>query len=87
MEDLMETETTLPVGATTAPKQEKVILDVTALPTMAQLEEQYLNLVLAQTGGNKVKTAKNLGFSVKTIYNKLDGYKADETLRDSAQGS
>jgi len=83
-----QTTTSLPVGA--APKPDatsQIFLEVTKLPTMAELEQQYLNLVLAQTGGNKVKTAKILGFSVKTIYNKLDGYKADEALRDSTQGS
>ncbi len=85
----METQTTLPVGTQTSGKPEKVVLDVTALPTMEELERQYLNLVLAQTGGNKVKTAKILGFSVKTIYNKLDGYKENgsETVRDSEKGS
>jgi DNA-binding NtrC family response regulator len=85
----METQTTLPVGAQAGGKQEKVVLDVTALPTMEEVERQYLNLVLAQTGGNKVKTAKILGFSVKTIYNKLDGYKENESeiVRDSEKGS
>lgn len=84
----METQTTLPVGATQPQvKAEKLVLDVSQLPTMAELERTYLEAVLAQTGGNKVKTAKILGFSVKTIYNKLDGYKADETLRNSPQGS
>jgi DNA-binding NtrC family response regulator len=84
----METQTTLPVGATQPQvKAEKLVLDVSELPTMADLERKYLEAVLAQTGGDKVKTAKILGFSVKTIYNKLDGYKADETLRNSPQGS
>jgi DNA-binding NtrC family response regulator len=72
----METQTTLPVGTSTVNKQEKVVLDVTNMPSMAELERQYLNLVLTQNGGNKVTTAKILGFSVKTIYNKLDEYKA-----------
>lgn len=85
----MEANATLPVGAigVTGNKQEKVTLDVTALPTMEELEKQYLNLVLAQTGGNKVKTAKILGFSVKTVYNKLDEYKDAEAVRTDTQGS
>lgn len=85
----MEIHEALPSGVQTTSKQEKVMLDVTALPTMEELERQYLNLVLAQTGGNKVKTAKILGFSVKTIYNKLDGYKENgpEIVRDSEKGS
>lgn len=84
----MEIETILPVGASQpSTKTEKLVLDVSELPTMAELERRYLEAVLAQTGGNKAKTAKILGFSVKTIYNKLDGYKAGETLRDRPQGS
>lgn len=86
----METNVTLPVGASQPNvKAENLVLDVSGLPTMAELERTYLETVLAKMGGNKVKTAKILGFSVKTIYNKLDGYKANgsETLRDSSQGS
>jgi len=86
----METQTTLPVGASLPNvKVETLVLDVSQLPTMAEVERKYLEAVLSQTGGNKVKTAKILGFSVKTIYNKLDGYKANEpqTLRDSSSGS
>lgn len=52
-------------------------IDVTNLPTMAEVERQYLTMVLEQTGGNKVQTAKILGLTVKTIYNKLNSYKAE----------
>jgi len=84
----METQTTLPVGvAQASPREEKIVLDVSELPTMADVERKYLEAVLVHTGGNKVKAAKILGFSVKTIYNKLDGYKADEAVRHSPQGS
>lgn len=84
----METQTTLPVGALQPnAKADKLVLDVSELPTMAEVERKYLEAVLAQTGGNKVKTAKILGFSVKTIYNKLDGYKANEVVCDRPQGS
>lgn len=79
----METQTTLASGVTAvsaAPeKKETVTLDVSGFPTMEELERQYLNLVLEKNGGNKVQTAKILGFSVKTIYNKLDAYKSNET--------
>jgi DNA-binding NtrC family response regulator len=78
----METQTTLASGVVArgegTDKQETVTLDVSSFPTMEELERQYLNLVLEKNGGNKVQTAKILGFSVKTIYNKLDGYKSDE---------
>jgi DNA-binding NtrC family response regulator len=80
MEDLMETQTTLPNGKQGLPSGEapELKLNVTAFPTMEELERQYLNLVLEKTGGNKVQTAKILGFSVKTIYNKLAGYEANK---------
>lgn len=81
----METQTTLPVGATqVSAKAENLVLDVSQLPTMAELERQYLKMVLEKQGGNKVKAAKILGFSVKTIYNKLAEYKTDvEAVRNS----
>lgn len=76
----MESTQTLPTGVNPlSAKQEKVVLDVSSFPTMEELEKQYLNLVLDRNGGNKAQTAKILGFSVKTIYNKLDAYKANET--------
>ena len=62
-------------------------LDVTGFPTAEEVEKRYLNLVLEKTGGNKVQAAKILGVSVKTIYNKLDGYRANEAVRSSTQGS
>lgn len=59
---------------------QSVVIDVTNMPTLADLERQYLNLVLSKTAGNKPQAAKILGVSVKTVYNKLDEYKAkDET--------
>jgi DNA-binding NtrC family response regulator len=85
----METQTTQ-VAQAALPTGLKLVLDISALPTMEQLEQQYLTLVLAQNGGSKSKAAKILGFSVKTIYNKLDAYKANEdakALRTDTQGS
>ena len=54
--------------------EEVIKLDVTGLPTLQQVEQRYLTLVLQKTGGNKVQAAKMLGVSVKTIYNKLNSY-------------
>ena len=56
--------------------EEVIKLDVTGLPTLQQVEQRYLTLVLQKTGGNKVQAAKMLGVSVKTIYNKLNSYAA-----------
>lgn len=48
------------------------------LPTLAQIEKQYINQVLAAVGGSKEKAAQVLGISVKTVYNKLNSYAKDE---------
>lgn len=61
-------------------QQSTTVIDVTNLPTLQELERQYLNLVLGKTSGNKPQAAKILGVSVKTVYNKLDAYKAEETV-------
>lgn len=82
----METQTAQTIS-NGVEKTESLTLNVTGLPTIQEVERQYLNLVLKSTGGNKVQAAKILGVSVKTIYNKLDGYKANETVRNSPQGS
>jgi DNA-binding NtrC family response regulator len=39
--------------------------------TLAQLEEMYLVEVMEMNEGNKTKVAKELGITVKTLYNKL----------------
>jgi DNA-binding NtrC family response regulator len=59
--------------------EEVLNLDVTGLPTLEQVEQRYLTLVLQKAGGNKVQAAKMLGVSVKTIYNKLNSYAAPKT--------
>lgn len=56
----------------------ETVINVTNLPTLQELERQYLELVLGRTSGNKAQAAKILGVSIKTVYNKLDAYKAQE---------
>lgn len=60
-------------------ENQSTVLDVTNMPTLQELERTYLNLVLSRTSGSKSEAAKILGVSVKTVYNKLDFYKAQET--------
>jgi DNA-binding NtrC family response regulator len=79
----MESIQTSPSGVNGSSIQEQIVLDVSNFPTMEDLEKQYLNLVLDRQNGNKARTAKILGFSIKTIYNKLDGYKV--TLNSGGQ--
>jgi DNA-binding NtrC family response regulator len=42
------------------------------LVTLHDLESQYIVHALDRNGGNKPETAKQLGISLKTLYNKLN---------------
>lgn len=42
--------------------------------TLDQLEKSHICRILNHLGGNKTKTAKSLGITVKTLYNKLHSY-------------
>jgi Nif-specific regulatory protein len=42
--------------------------------TLDELERRHICLALDHLGGNKTKTAKMLGITVKTLYNKLHSY-------------
>ncbi len=42
--------------------------------TLEDLEQRHICLTLDRLGGNKTKTAKTLGITVKTLYNKLHNY-------------
>jgi len=41
------------------------------LPTLAQLEREYIRFVLGRTNGNKSKAAQLLGIDPSTLYRKL----------------
>jgi two-component system response regulator HydG len=45
--------------------------ELESFKTLAELEREYLEKVLVATEGNKSQTAKILGITVKTLYNKL----------------
>ena len=42
--------------------------------TLDELERHHITRTLDHLGGNKTKTAKVLGITVKTLYNKLHSY-------------
>jgi Nif-specific regulatory protein len=44
------------------------------LVTLEELERHHIMTTLENLGGNKTKTAKGLGITVKTLYNKLHSY-------------
>jgi Nif-specific regulatory protein len=93
MNQLQETVVTLPRGVSIVSEEvknakaegaeakvenSKAISDLPKLPTLAQIERQYINQVLAAVGGSKEKAAQVLGVSVKTVYNKLNSYAKNE---------
>src|SRR5947208_2270348 len=47
---------------------------------LAEAERRLILATLHEQGGNKEKTAKTLGISLKTLYNKLNKYKAISTV-------
>lgn len=49
-------------------------VSVTPCMSMSDLEKLHIMNALAFFKGNKTKTAKSLGVSLKTLYNKLDSY-------------
>jgi len=57
-------------------QENTIAIDVTNFPTLQEVERQYLTMVLSKTSGNKPEAAKILGVTVKTVYNKLNEYKA-----------
>ena len=51
-------------------KEEEVFVEM----TLGDLEKKHICRTLSFLGGNKTKTAKTLGITVKTLYNKLHSY-------------
>ena len=47
---------------------------------LAEAERRLILATLHEHGGNKEKTAKALGISLKTLYNKLNRYKTISAL-------
>ena len=41
-------------------------------PTLAELEQRYINLILQQEGGNKKRAAEVLGIDRRTLYRTLE---------------
>ena len=45
--------------------------------TLSELEKEYILMVLERTGGNQTRTAEILGIDRRTLYRKLQSYKAE----------
>ena len=55
-------------------KEEEVSIESFEELTLDELERRHICRTLDHLGGNKTKTAKTLGITVKTLYNKLHSY-------------
>ena len=67
----------------TAPKgSEKVSVTVELLRgTLEELEREYILAVLASNGGNRTRTAQDLGIGATTLYRKLKRYERETRRR------
>ena len=67
------------LAETVSRKQEEVIVEEEEVynfseMTLDELERRHICKTLDALAGNKTKTAKTLGITVKTLYNKLHSY-------------
>jgi DNA-binding NtrC family response regulator len=56
-------------------------------PTLAELEQRYINLVLQQEGGNKKRAAEILGIDRRTLYRTLERGSGGPASSDRSDGS
>lgn len=52
----------------------KIEFVIEGTPTLMQVELSYIRLVLEKHNGNKAAAARELGVSLKTMYNKVNRY-------------
>jgi DNA-binding NtrC family response regulator len=75
VEITVPTET--PVSVSLPPTSRTIVIPDSA--TMKDVEKIYILDTLNRNGGNKTKTAYDLGITIKTLYNKLHSYGFFET--------
>ena len=68
-------------------KGQPVVSDSQSPPvTLDELERQHIMRVLAETGGNRERTAAILGISARTLYRKLREYETASNSTELASG-
>jgi len=66
----------LPRSTPRSPLLTPVVDDPRVLPSLAEVERGHIERVVAACGGNRGEAAQVLGIDRKTLYRKLEGYKA-----------
>ena len=56
-------------------------------PTLAELEQRYVNLILQQEGGNKKRAAEVLGIDRRTLYRTLERGSPERSERSERDSS
>ena len=54
-------------------------------PPLAEVERRHIFKVLDYAGGNKMRSARILGITTATLYNKLKAYKAADGANQDAR--
>lgn len=68
----------------TRPVQELAVLQVPVGTNLADVERWMIFATLQKCGGNKTRAAALLGVSLKTLYNRLNAYRAQGLVMDYA---
>jgi DNA-binding NtrC family response regulator len=66
------------------PPQELAVLHVPVGTNLADVERWMIFATLQKCGGNKTRAAALLGVSLKTLYNRLNAYRAQGLVMDYA---
>jgi DNA-binding NtrC family response regulator len=66
------------------PAQELSVLQVPVGTNLADVERWMIFATLQKCGGNKTRAAASLGVSLKTLYNRLNAYRAQGLVMDYA---
>jgi DNA-binding NtrC family response regulator len=64
------------------PAQELAVLQVPVGTNLADVERWMIFATLQKCGGNKTRAAALLGVSLKTLYNRLNAYRAQGLVMD-----
>jgi len=71
----------LPLPQADAPIAEEATLQVRVGTPLGEIERRMILATLENLGGNKRRTAEVLGISLKTLYNRLNVYEAEQSGR------